>query len=121
MMLGAIDEWFTAGLAGIQQAPGAAGYDTLVIKPAILGRLAHVKGSYQTPNGEVICEWTRQTRGHHLDVTIPDNTTATIYVPVSRGPHVTGSQDAQALGRNDGPAIYRVGPGRHSFHTGLRR
>jgi len=94
--------------------PGAAGYDTLVIKPAILGRLAHVKGSYQTPNGEVICEWTRQTRGFHLDVTILDNTTATIYVPVSGGTSVTAEQ-------KDRPAIYRVGPGRYSFHTDLRR
>jgi alpha-L-rhamnosidase len=121
MMLGAIEEWFTAGLAGIQQAPGAAGYETLVIKPAILGRLAHMKGSYQTPNGEVICEWTRQTRGYHLDVTIPDNTTATIYVPVSGRISATAEKDAQPLGSKDGPAIYRVGPGRYSFHTGLRR
>jgi alpha-L-rhamnosidase len=51
MMLGAIDEWFTASLSGIQQASGAAGYDTLVIKPATLGRLTHVKGSYNTQQG----------------------------------------------------------------------
>jgi alpha-L-rhamnosidase len=121
MMLGAIDEWFTAGLAGIQQAPGAAGYDNLIIKPAILGRLTQVKGSYQTQNGEVVCEWTRQDRRLHLDVTIPDNTTATIYVPISGGASITAEQGIQPLERQDGRAIYRVGPGRYSFYADLRR
>lgn len=39
MMFGSMDEWFTSGLGGIQQAPGSAGYAKLVIKPAFIGEL----------------------------------------------------------------------------------
>ena len=58
MMFGAIDEWFTSGLAGIRQAPGDVGYRSLVIQPAVVGDLTHVYGSYKTPNGLVESEWT---------------------------------------------------------------
>lgn len=40
MMLGAIDEWFTAGLAGIRQAPGSAGFAALFCTTRIRARAA---------------------------------------------------------------------------------
>ncbi len=106
MMLGAIDEWFTAGLAGIRQAAGTVGYGSLVIKPAIVGDLTRVYGSYQTPNGLVESEWTRDPDGRlTFQVTIPGNTSATVYLPASAG----------------GTATYRVGPGRRAFIVGGAR
>jgi alpha-L-rhamnosidase len=94
MMLGAIDEWFTAGLAGIQQAPGSVAYRELIIKPAVVAGLTHVSGSYRTPQGVVTSEWTRSGEGVQLDVTIPGNTRAVVYW----------------LGER-----YAVGPGEYSF------
>jgi alpha-L-rhamnosidase len=102
MMLGAIDEWFTSALAGIRQAPGTVGYGSLVIKPAVVGDLTRVYGSYQTPNGLVESEWTREDDGRlTFQVTIPGNTAATIYLP--------------------GSASYRLGPGRFRLTTRVPR
>jgi alpha-L-rhamnosidase len=99
MMLGAIDEWFTADLAGIRQAPGTVGYGSLVIRPAVVGDLTHVYGSYRTPNGLVESEWTRDPDGRlTFQVTVPGNTTATVFLPEARG-----------------EAGHRVGPGRFQF------
>ncbi|HEY3840194.1 MAG TPA: family 78 glycoside hydrolase catalytic domain [Bryobacteraceae bacterium] len=82
MMLGAIDEWFTSGLAGIRQTPGTVGYQSLDIRPAVVGDLTHVYGSYQTPYGLVESEWTRDPDGRvTFQFTIPGNTTATIELP----------------------------------------
>jgi alpha-L-rhamnosidase len=82
MMLGAIDEWFTAALAGIRQATGSVGYTSLEIKPAVVGNLTHVAGSYCTPNGLVESEWTMQPGGQvAFTITIPANTQASIYLP----------------------------------------
>ncbi len=101
MMLGAIDQWFTASLAGIRQAPGTVGYGSLVIQPAVVGDLTHVYGSYQTGNGLVESEWTRDDDGRiTFQVTIPGrSTSATVNLPGSEG------------------ASYRVGPGRFRFRV----
>jgi alpha-L-rhamnosidase len=83
-MLGAIDEWFTSGLAGIRQAPGSVGFRQLVIKPAIVGDLSRVSGRYVTPSGPVTSTWRRSAGVFHLDITIPPNTTATVDLPDHR-------------------------------------
>ena len=102
MMLGAIDEWFTSGLAGIQQAPGFIGYERIFIKPAIVGDLSHVEGYYRTPKGLIESSWTKSADGRlTMRVSIPASTNAIIYVPSAGG-----------------PVTYSVGPGIHEF-TGL--
>ena len=118
MMFGALDEWFISGLAGIQQVPGGVAYEQLVIKPAIVGGLTNVKGSYRTPQGLVESEWNTTPAGPlRLNVTIPGNTTATIYVPAATGETVTGGEDAQLLRRENRYAVYAVGPGAYEFRT----
>lgn len=114
-MLGAIDEWFTSGLAGIKQAAGSVAYHDLVIKPAVVGDLSHVSGSYATPYGQVSSAWRRVGRSFHLDVTVPANTTATVYVPVLRGSHAAATAGARLLRTEDGYAVYAVGSGRWQF------
>lgn len=113
MMFGAIDEWFTSGLAGIQQAPRSVGYEKLVIKPAVVSGLSQVKGAYRTPNGVVSSEWSRDTRGRvHLLVTIPGNTTAAIWVPMP--PAGTDFNVSQGKPRPQ-YVIHNVGPGSYEF------
>jgi alpha-L-rhamnosidase len=98
-MLGAIDKWFTSGLAGIGQAAESAGFTELVIEPEIVGDLTHVAGRYETPNGAVTSEWRRAGRSVTLDVAVPVGSTATVRLP--------GAPDA------------RVGSGSYTFHTTL--
>jgi alpha-L-rhamnosidase len=113
-MLGAIDEWFTSGLAGIKAAPGAIGYARLVIKPAVVGDLTRVDGSYRTPYGDVVSGWTRNGQALDLEVTIPVNTTATVHVPGSAtSPGLTPS------GTENGYTLFTVGSGHYSFTSTL--
>jgi alpha-L-rhamnosidase len=80
-MLGAIDKWFTSGLAGIGQSDDSAGFEKLVIAPAIVGDLTHVLGRYETPNGTVRSEWRRSGRNVSLEVSVPVGSTATVRLP----------------------------------------
>ncbi|MBI4906154.1 MAG: family 78 glycoside hydrolase catalytic domain, partial [Acidobacteria bacterium] len=99
MMLGAIDEWFNAGLAGIQQAPDSVGYREVVIRPAIVGDLQHVRGAYNSVRGLIQSEWTRDDSGRvRMTVTLPAGVTGTVHVPTA------GGFEAR-----------RVGPGFHEF------
>lgn len=123
-MLGGIDAWFTSGLAGIQQAPGSVGYSQIVVKPAVVGGLTHVSGSYRTPHGEVDSAWT-VTRaagaaggaGIELHVTIPAGTSATVDVPASATDQITvsGTAGATRMSPQDGYVPYTAGPGIYNF------
>ena len=84
MILLQIDEWFSKGLAGLDQAPGSVGFDQIVIKPRLVGDLTHVAGSYETPRGRVASEWTRDAGGVHLTVDVPAGSNAKVYVPAGR-------------------------------------
>ena len=89
-----------------------------MIKPAIVGDLTSVKGSYQTPQGVVMSEWNKIPGGPlRLDVTIPGNSNAIIFVPAGVTDTVTGGAGAQLLRREIGYAVYSAGPGSYQFVT----
>lgn len=120
MILLQIDEWFSAGLAGIRQAPGSVAFDKVIIKPQVVGTLTHVDGTRETPYGTIESKWTRGAHGlTTMHVSIPAGTTATVYVPAADGQSfVSTGGDATPTGRVPGYEVFTVGPGEVSFHQG---
>jgi alpha-L-rhamnosidase len=114
-MLGAIDEWFSAGLAGIRQADGDAGYDHLVIRPAVVGDLTRASGTYETPHGEVASSWRRDGRTLRLDVTVPPGAPARVEVPLLGGTPAATPAGATWTGTENGHAVYEAGSGHWTF------
>ncbi|TKK71040.1 alpha-L-rhamnosidase [Ilyomonas limi] len=80
-MLGHIMEWFYAGLAGISEAEDAVGYNKIVIRPQVVGDVTYAKASFQSPYGLISSDW-KAGDTFELNVTIPVNTTAVVYLPV---------------------------------------
>ena len=80
-MFGEINEWFYRSVAGIQNDPDGPGFKKIIIKPSIVGDLTNAKASYDSISGKIVSEWTYDGQTVNLHVTIPANTTATIYVP----------------------------------------
>jgi alpha-L-rhamnosidase len=115
-MLGAIDAWFTARLAGIEQRPGSIGYRELRIAPAVLGDLTSAAGSYTTPYGTVRTSWHLNGSHYHLTATVPAGTTAEVHVPVTTG-QVEADPGARLVRTEDGVAVYEVGSGEWSFNS----
>ncbi|MCA1982222.1 family 78 glycoside hydrolase catalytic domain [Nocardioides nematodiphilus] len=118
MILLQIDEWFNAGLSGIQQAAGSYGFDEVVIKPQVVGTLRHVAGTRETPYGTIASSWNRDDRGvSTMQVTVPAGTTATVYVPAEAGDSfvATGGQ-ARRTGTVAGYEVFSVSPGEVTFH-----
>ena len=83
--------WFHNGLAGIQPDPAAPGFKHIIIRPAVVGDLTWVKSSYRSIHGTIVSNWRREKDVFTLDVTIPANTTATVYVPTKNVASVTES------------------------------
>ncbi|MEO6150512.1 MAG: glycoside hydrolase family 78 protein [Mucilaginibacter sp.] len=80
---GAIGDWMYQNIAGIQAAE--PGYKKIVIKPIIGGKLTWAEGTYDCPFGKISSKWKITGNKLTMDVTIPQNTTADIYVPDAAG------------------------------------
>jgi hypothetical protein len=119
MILAQITEWFHTGLAGIKQAPGSIAYKNVVIQPKVVGDLTHVQGSYRSPYGLISSEWTKTGDGRlHLDVSVPGNTTAEVWVPLMGGGSKALTPGPVFLRRDSGYAVYAVDPGSYQFEAG---
>ncbi len=80
-MFGSVSEWFYKSLAGICPEKDAAGFDRFTIKPGVVGDLEWVKASYHSARGIIESNWNTGEGKLHLEVTIPVNTVATLYIP----------------------------------------
>lgn len=119
-MMGALDEWFTAGIGGIRQAEDSVGFRRLEIRPSVVGRLTHAESSYRTPYGEVRTEWRRAGTTFQLDVAVPPGTTASVEVPLWAGQGgATATAGARPVRTTGDSATFEVGSGTWSFvaHT----
>jgi len=122
--LGCIGVWFYQGLGGIRPDPAAPAFKRFVIKPAAVGDLAWVKCSYQSVRGRIESNWRREGGKLRLEVTIPVNTTATVYVPTTRPGDVTESgrlaekaNGVKFLRAEKEAAVYEVGSGNYVFEV----
>lgn len=85
-MMGQIDEWFFNSLVGIRPVEDAPGYQKIEIRPCPVGDLTFVRGSTETLYGKVAVEWTRKDGAFTLNVTVPVNCTAAVYLPGEKTP-----------------------------------
>jgi alpha-L-rhamnosidase len=121
-MLGHIEEWFYSGLLGIR--PAAPGFHQIIIQPQPVGDLTWAQGHYDSLYGRIASAWKREGNKFTLNVTIPPNTTAIIYVPAQNETGVTesGKQATKSNGlsflRMEGKAaVYAAGSGIYQFNS----
>lgn len=78
---GAIAGWLYESVAGIRPDPGNPGYKHVIIKPKPDESLSYARASYKTPYGKVESSWKFNGNDFELEVVIPSNTRAAIYLP----------------------------------------
>jgi len=113
-MLGQIQEWFYHDLAGIQNAPGSAGFKQIVIKPQPVGDVTRAKASYDSIRGKIVGDWKRDGGKFALKVSIPANTTATVFVPAQSAAAVK-AEGATFLRMENDRAVFAIGSGDYTF------
>ena len=118
-MFGSIEEWFYRSLLGINAA--APGFKKIVIKPQPAGDLTWAKGSYQSIRGEIKSEWKKEVNSFSLNVSIPVNTTAIIYVPAKENePVKENGKVVKPLRYEKGYAVIETGSGDYNFQSMLK-
>lgn len=122
LMLGHLMQWFYDGLAGIRQSDTSVGYRGIEIKPEPVIGVDKGKASFESPYGAIYSEWDHQYSWRVFTITIPANTTATIYLPSPEGTTILESnmplkshRDIKWLGYQNGKAVFKTGSGKYKF------
>ena len=115
-MLGHLMEWFYAGLAGIKQAKGSVAYKEIEIRPQPVGDITSAKASYHSPYGLIVSDWKKKANNFELNVEIPVNTTASVYLPAGKSSVIKldGNKASNVMYR-DGKTIIKLGSGIYHF------
>ena len=83
---GAVGEWLYRYLAGIDAAPGSAGFGVVELRPRWPAGLDAVHAVYRSPRGPIASSWQRLKNGRiRVTVSLPPNTTGRLILP-SRPP-----------------------------------
>jgi alpha-L-rhamnosidase len=81
-MFSDISSWFTKCLAGINPDPDEPGFRHIVIRPNPVDGLEWVKASHNSVYGQIVCNWQTSEEGLSLELEIPVNCHATLYLPI---------------------------------------
>ena len=126
---GAIGDWMYRKMAGIDTYADGPGYHHIKIQPHIGGGLTSVDANLETYYGKLGCSW-KMIRGNKkgvvdtliMDVEIPANTKASIFIPTTREASITesGKQISQikglkVVGKNNGYIEVQTGSGIYHF------
>lgn len=123
-MFGSVSKWFYNVIGGIEPDTNAFGFNSIIIRPQILGDLTWAKTSYKSTRGLIATDWKKQGNQLKLNVEIPVNTKAKIYVPAADIKDVTESGQPAAqtdglkfLGSEDNRVVLAAGSGKYQFEV----
>jgi len=85
MMFGEIGAWFFKGLGGIFPDPEQPGFRHIILRPHFVNDLAHFEARFNSPYGMITSKWRREKKHIVYQVTVPANSTASLYLPDDGG------------------------------------
>ncbi|RNL56622.1 alpha-L-rhamnosidase [Pedobacter jejuensis] len=121
-MLGHLMEWFYSGLAGIRADENDVASGNIEIRPEPVGDVTFVKASYNSPRGLISVNWKKEKGVFNIDIEIPANSKATLYLPANEsskvfesGTSITTNKAIKYSGYKSGKKIFQVGSGNYHF------
>lgn len=130
---GAVEEWMYRYMAGIEPDESAPGFKHVILQPNPdrrtslpegQERITSVDATFQSYYGNIKSAWVIRTDGNlAYTATVPANTTATLYLPVSNSSDVvyegaTVADKAKGVTfvkRENGKAVYELQSGSYAF------
>jgi alpha-L-rhamnosidase len=119
---GAIGDWMYRAIAGIDTYEEGAGYKKIKIQPHPGGGLDFANADLETFYGKLSSHWKKENGKFLLDVIIPVNTTATVYIPAANtdaikesGNALPGVKEIKITGKEGNYVIVELGSGNYHF------
>jgi len=127
MLTGDLNAWIYQGLAGINPDPQRPGFKHIILHPQPAGDLTYVNASYKSMHGRIESNWKREGDTFRWQVTVPANTTATVYVPAKDATGVTESgkpagktNHLKFIRMEEGRAVFDAGSGTYEFRSTMK-
>jgi hypothetical protein len=123
---GPVGAWFYQTILGIRPDPAGPGFKRIILKPEIVGGVTWAKGHHDSPYGRVESSWKVEGSRFSMDVAIPANSVATVFVPArdERSVMEGGKPAAESLGIRfmrfeKDAAVFAVESGSYRFQSAL--
>ncbi|MHA1300557.1 MAG: glycoside hydrolase family 78 protein [Candidatus Helarchaeota archaeon] len=121
---GSVGEWIFKIILGIDLDEEHPGYKHFFIHPRPGGSLQWAKGHYYSIHGKILVDWKLENDNFDLEVAIPPNTTATIYIPTKNpvyvkenGEKITDSEEIKFIEYKENFARYKITSGVYKFSS----
>jgi len=125
---GAVGAWMYAVIGGIDLDPDQPGYKHIIMRPNPGGGLTSARAELQSMYGTIHSAWILENDNFEWSITIPANTTATIYIPAQEmseiaegGQPAKNSEGVTFLYMEDVWAVFAVEPGSYNFSAVVMR
>jgi alpha-L-rhamnosidase len=113
---GSVMAWVYRYAAGIDTTPDSPGFKEIIIHPHIDASMTSARLEYESIYGKIISDWKGTPAGPFvLNVVIPANTTAKVFVPAIVGARLTENGGPLDTKPEDGSYVVRIGSGTYSF------
>ena len=127
MMLGDLLIWYYENLAGIRTDKTNVGFKKIIMKPSLPDNLDFVSASYKSMHGLIRSDWKKKNKTFEWTVSIPANTSATVYIPATSanevmesGKELSKAEGVQSVKFENGTAIVLVGSGEYKFVSKIK-
>jgi alpha-L-rhamnosidase len=124
MLVGDLGIWLFEYLAGIKPDPAQPGFKHIIMRPEAVGDLRFVKASHRSAYGLIASDWKYEGDCFQWQITVPVNTTATVWVPARKIGSVTvngkparHSQGVKFLKTEEDRAVFLLGSGNYRFES----
>lgn len=121
-MLGHLMEWLFSGLGGIRQDEASVAFKHIVIKPSPVSDVRSARTSYESPYGTIVSDWNATDEGFTIQVEVPANTSASVYLPTTQVDRIIESGIAikelpsASIRQENGYTVVTVGSGTYKFN-----
>lgn len=123
-MMGSIGSWLYKYIIGIQPNIDGPGFSEFTIRPYIFNDLNFAEGEFDSIMGKIKSSWRKETDSIILNVTIPDNTRAIVFIPTTKIESITETdininnvKEVNFLHTENKYAVFSIGSGSYSFKS----
>jgi alpha-L-rhamnosidase len=116
--------WYYENLAGIRTDKTEVGFKKIIMKPSLPDELQFVNATYKSAYGLIKSSWKKNNKTFEWNMTIPANSSATIYIPAATvndvlesGKNISGAEGVQLVKWEKGVAVITVASGDYQFKS----
>ena len=126
-MLGDLLIWYYENLAGIRTDKTSVGFKKIIMKPSLPDDLHFVNASYKSIHGIIKSDWKKNDKTFEWSVSIPANTSATVYIParsvndvMESGKELSKAEGVLSVKWENGSVIVQIGSGQYNFISQIK-